>query len=126
MAPIAISIRTTDVKSVSYNNNFSGKPSEPKKLDVKSTLGIKLNPEEPLSAIVGVKFIAKVEDDSMSFEMETLTMVTASTFVDNLDEVIKANYLAPIMLSVNEKVRAVSNTLGINLNVPPINFELKK
>lgn len=123
---VKIQIRSTDVKSIKYDNNFSGNAAEPKKLEVKSTLGIRLNPEEPLSAVVGVKFIAKTEDDSMVFELETLTMVSASTFVDNLDDVIKANYLAPIMLGVNERVKAVSSALGLNLNVPPISFEYNK
>lgn len=121
---IVLSIKTMDVKSLRYNQMFSNPNGEPKKLDVKTTFGVKLNPEQPLSAVVGVRFVSAIEDGSMVFDMEVITLVTVNSFVDNLDEVIKKDFMATIMLAVNEKIKSVTGAIGLNLNITPVNFTL--
>lgn len=123
MKEAKISIRTTDIKNVKYDNTFSGKPGEPMKLSVKTNFAVKLNPSQPTTALVCVKFSASDEEAStMTFEVETVTALQASTFVDNLDEVIKKNYIGMVMISVNEKIKALTSTLGLNLQVPAVSF----
>ncbi|MCQ2521152.1 MAG: hypothetical protein MJ105_02140 [Lachnospiraceae bacterium] len=125
MKNVAVTIRPTDVRSVVYENKFSGKPGEPMKIQVKNNAGVKLNPAQPTMAVVGVKFEAKDEADTIRFELETVTAVQVSTFVDNLDDMIKENYMSTIMMAVNEKIRTVASMVGMNIAIPPIKFERK-
>ena len=85
---------------------------------MKTQVGIKLNPAAPTTAMVLVKTTVGDEEKNLTLEIETMTLVVASTFVDNLDEIIKKQYLPILMISVNEKVRSVTATMGINLKLP--------
>ena len=58
--------------------------------------------------------------------MDTWTLVTVSTFVDNLDEMIKKNYMRDIMLAVNEKFRSTALSLGLTIQTPPVTFAYRE
>lgn len=125
MKDVAVTIRPTDIRSMVYENKFSGKPGEAMKIQVKNNVGVKLNPAQPTVAVVGVKFEAKDEAGTINFILETVTAVQVSTFVDNLDDMIKENYLPTIMMAVNEKIRFAASMVGMNIAIPPIKFEKK-
>lgn len=126
MKEITVSIRTTEVRSMKYENTFSGKPGEQMKLQVKSGFNIMLNPAAPTSAAVFTKFTAEDEDGKIKFELELATPVSVSTFVDNLDTLIKENYMNVILLAVNEKIRIAASIVGLNINSPMVNFKYEK
>lgn len=113
-----ITLNPPEIKSIAFNNTFAQKPGQPIKLAVKTQVGIKLNPAAPTTAMVLVKTTVGDEEKNLTLEIETMTLVVASTFVDNLDEIIKKQYLPILMISVNEKVRSVTATMGINLKLP--------
>ena len=82
-----------------------------------------LNPAAPTSAAVFTKFSAEDEEGKVKFELETATPVSVSTFVDNLDELIKEEYLNVILLAVNERIRMAATLVGLNINAPMVNFK---
>lgn len=123
MKAVEINMRPTDIKGIKFNNSFMAKPGEPVKMEVKTNVGIKLNPAAPTMASVVVLFSARDEKETILLEVETVTMVTVSTFVDNLDKVIKENYINTIMMAVNEKIRVLATMVGLNITVPAIKFE---
>ncbi len=122
MKKVDVTIRPTDIRSMSYENKFQGKPGEAMKIQVRSNAAVKLNPAQPTMAVVGIKFEAKDEAETINFVVETVTAVQVSTFVDNLDEMIKTYYMPNIMMAVNEKIRAVSSMVGMNIAIPPVKF----
>ena len=122
MSDAVISIRGTDVKNVSYNNNFTMKPGERMDIKVKTNVAVRLNTSAPTNAVVLVKFEAMDASGSISFNLETITAVQSSTYVDDFEGVIKREYLPTIMLAVNERVRSVTSIVGLNVNTPPISF----
>lgn len=123
MKDVTVSIRTTEIKSMKYENTFSGKPGEQMRLQVKNGFNIMLNPAAPTSAAVFTKFSAEDEEGKVKFELETATPVSVSTFVDNLDELIKEEYLNVILLAVNERIRMAATLVGLNINAPMVNFK---
>lgn len=123
MKDVTVSIRTTEIKSMKYENNFSGKPGEQMRLQVKNGFNIMLNPAAPTAAAVFTKFSAEDEEGKVKFELETATPVSVSTFVDNLDELIKEEYLNVILLAVNERIRMAATLVGLNINAPMVNFK---
>ena len=123
MKNVIVTIGATKIRSLNFSNNFTAKPGEQIQLKVNTGVGVRLNPASPTTAAVVVKFEATDGDDkNMSFEMETLTPITVSTFIDNLDEVIKKNYLNDIMMAVNEKIRIAATITGLNITTPSIAF----
>lgn len=116
------SIRPTDIKGCSYRNDFKVRPGEKVNIQVKTNLAVKTNPAQPTSAVVLVKFEAADANAGIFFEVETITSITADTFVDDLEGVIREEYLNIIMLAVNERIRAVAGTVGFNISVPAVNF----
>lgn len=118
MKDIVVTINSTEVKSVHYNNNFTQKQGQKITMQIKNGVSVKLNPANPVMALVFIKVEAKDESDSMVFEIETLTGVAVSTFVDNLDEFVKKNYMTSVQLAVNEKVRSISSMLGLTIKLP--------
>lgn len=122
MANIKVAINPPDVKSISYNNTFkqAGKPIP---LQVKTSVGVKLNPSSPTTAVVITKVDVSDEEQNIAFTAELLTGVSVSTFVDNLDEFLKKNYMSIIMTGVNERVRSISTSMGINFKLPVIQHE---
>ena len=123
MKDVKMSIGTTNIKMLKYDNTFASKPGEPLKLSVKVQTAVQLNPAAPTTAMVLVHYECSDEEKKLiTMEMDTLTPVNASTFVDNLDEVIKKNYINHVMVGVNERIRTVSSIIGITIQTPAIPF----
>lgn len=118
MKSAKITINPPEIKSVTYGNTFRQKPGQPMKLTIKSQVNVQTNPAAPTTAIAMVKITAADEESNLTLSLETMTLVSASTFVDNLDDVVKAQYMPIIMMAVNEKIRNISSTLGMNLRLP--------
>ena len=124
MANVKVAINPPDVKSITYNNTFkqAGKPIP---LQVKTGIGVKLNPASPTTAVVITKVDVADEEKNIVFNVEMFTGITVSTFVDNLDEFIKKNYMGVIMTAVNEKIRGISATMGLAFKLPILQHEFK-
>lgn len=115
---INITINSTEVKAVRYSNNFSQKQGEKISMQIQNSVSVKLNPANPVMALVFIKVEAKDETNSMAFEIETLTGVMVNTFVDNLDDFVRKYYVPSIQLAVNEKVRSITAMLGLTIKLP--------
>ncbi len=124
MKNVEVAINPTEVRSVKYSNAFSKKPGEKISLSVKSEASIKLNPTNPVVAIVIVKVMVEDPDKCIQMDIETITGVTVSTFIDNLDQFIKENYLPVIIMSANEKVRTLSAMMGAPIKIPNPKFSV--
>ena len=122
MKNVEVTINPTEIRSVNYSNAFSKKPGEKISLSIKSEASIKLNPTNPVVAIVIVKVTVEDPDKCINMEIETITGVTVSTFIDNLDQFIKERYLPVIIICANEKVRALSAMMGTPIKVPNPRF----
>ena len=123
MKDVKVTIAPTNIKSLKFENNYNAKPGEQVKLGVQMKVAVHLNPAAPTTALAHVHFaVADEEKKHVSMELETLTPITVSTFIDNLDEVIKKNYLNDIMMAVNEKIRIAATITGLNITTPSIAF----
>lgn len=117
MKTAKITLNPPEVKSISFQNTFKQQPGQPMKLTIKTQVNVKTNPAAPTTAVAGIKITAEDEEKNMSLEIETLTMAVASTFIDNLDDIIKEKYMPAIMLSVNEKIRSITASFGLTLRL---------
>lgn len=122
MKNVEVVINPTEIRSVKYSNAFSKKPGEKIALSVRSEASIKLNPTNPVVAIVVVRVVVEDPDKCIQVDVETITGVTVSTFIDNLDQFIKDNYLSVIIMSANEKVRTLSAVMGAPIKIPNPKF----
>ena len=131
MKKIQVTINPTEIKSVTYNNNFSKKQGEKFSLQIKSEASIRLNSTNPVMALVVFNIKAEDPDNCIQINMETITGVTVSTFIDDLEGFIRSKYLPVIMMASNEKIRSLTTTLGMPIRLPspvlgqplPINTE---
>ena len=124
MKNVEVVINPTERRSVKYSNAFSKKPGEKIALSVRSEASIKLNPTNPVVAIVVVRVVVEDPDKCIQVDVETITGVTVSTFIDNLDQFIKDNYLSVIIMSANEKVRTLSAVMGAPIKIPNPKFNV--
>ncbi len=124
MKNVEVVINPTEIRSVKYSNAFSKKPGEKIALSVRSEASIKLNPTNPEVAIVVVRVVVEDPDKCIQVDVETITGVTVSTFIDNLDQFIKDNYLSVIIMSANEKVRTLSAVMGAPIKIPNPKFNV--
>ncbi len=124
MKNVEVVINPTEIRSVKYSNAFSKKPGEKIALSVRSEASIKLNPTNPVVAIVVVRVVVEDPDKCIHVDVETITGVTVSTFIDNLDQFIKDNYLSVIIMSANEKVRTLSAVMGAPIKIPNPKFNV--
>ena len=122
MSEAIISIRGTEVQKTSYKNTFAAKQGERMNIDVKTNVAVKQNLNSPTDAAVFVRFEATEKSGALAFVLETITTVKSSTYVDDFEGVIKKDYVPVIMLAVNEKIRAITSVIGLNINTPPIAF----
>ena len=122
MKNVAVTINPTEIKSLTFNNEFTMKPGEKIALQVKSEAGIRLNNNNPVMALVAVKVMVEDPNQCIRMQIETVTGVVVSTFVDNLDQFIKEKYLPVIIMSANEKIRSVSAMMGIPIKIPNPRF----
>ena len=124
MKNVEVVINPTEIRSVKYSNAFSKKPGEKIALSVRSEASIKLNPTNPVVAIVVVRVVVEDPDKCIHVDVETITGVTVSTFIDNLDQFIKDNYISVIIMSANEKVRTLSAVMGAPIKIPNPKFNV--
>ena len=124
MKNVEVVINPTEIRSVKYSNAFSKKPGEKIALSVRSEASIKLNPTNPVVAIAVVRVVVEDPDKCIQVDVETITGVTVSTFIDNLDQFIKDNYLSVIIMSANEKVRTLSAVMGAPIKIPNPKFNV--
>ena len=123
MKDIQVTINPTEIKSLNFNNAFNQKPGGTINLKVNNEIAIKLNPATPMVAVVLTK--VSVDDEAnhtITMQVETITSVVVSTYVDDLDQFIKTNYMPIIMMAANEKVRSVSALLGVPIRIPNPKF----
>lgn len=117
-----VSIRPAEIASVKFNNQFKAQANTQLKLQIKCGMMVGLNPNNPTNAMVKVKFEAKSEDETVVLEVETISAVMASTYIDNFEEVLKKNFGQIIIFNANEKIRVLCQTLGINVKFPPVSL----
>ncbi len=121
MSEKIIQISPTMIKGVEYNTEF---PTESVNLTGSPEFKIITFPDKPLEGCVDVIFTAKDTDgDRVMIRIHTRTAVRVNSFIDNFDNFIGENYLTPIMLSVNEKIRQVSSAVGMTIRIE--NFPFK-
>jgi hypothetical protein len=118
MKKIQVTINPTEIKSVTYNNSFTKKQGERFSLQIKSEAAIKLNPTNPVMALVVLNINVDDPDGCIQINMETITGITVSTFIDDLEGFIRTKYLPIIMMQSNEKVRSLTTTLGMPIRLP--------
>lgn len=122
MKNVQVTINPTEIKSINYSNTFSKKPGEKISLSIKSEAQIKLTPNNPVVAIISVNTTVEDPDGCIAMQVETITGVQVSTYIDNLDQFIKRRYLPVIIMAANEKVRNLSAVLGAPIRLPNPNF----
>lgn len=118
MKKVQVSINPTEIKNVVYNNNFSKKQGEKFSLQVKSEAAIKLNTTNPVMALVLINIKVEDPDKSIQLAVETITGVTVSTFIDDLEGFIRSKYLPVIIMAANEKIRSLTLNLGMPIRLP--------
>lgn len=125
MSEIQVSIKPTDIKKIDYQAPSAVIPGQPLNLEVKTNTKAILNMSAPLTALVEIEFVVTAkEDEKFGLIVQTLTGLTVSSFVDNLDEVILKNYARSILLAANEKFKQITSAAGINLRLPNLVFPL--
>lgn len=123
MSDIQVRIKPTDVKKIDFEAPSAIQPNQPLSLEVGTSTRVLLNMSEPLMALVEIEFtVTAKEDDNFKLTVQTVTGVTVSSFVDNLDEVIMKNYASSILLAANEKFKQITSISGINLRLPNLAF----
>ena len=125
MKDVQVTINPTEVRQVNYLNNFNKKPGEKIALSIRSEVAVKPNPTNPVSAVVMVKTHVEDPDKCINFEAETITGVTLSTFVDDIEGFIRANYLPIIITASNERIRDISSLMGTPIRFPSPQFGRK-
>lgn len=123
MSDIQVRIKPTDVKKIDYEAPSAAKSNQPLNLEVSTNTKVLLNMSEPLMALVEIEFtVSAKEDDKFKLVVQTVTGLTVSSFVDNLDDVIMRNYAPSIILAANEKFKQITSVAGINLRLPNLAF----
>lgn len=118
MKKIQVTINPTEIKSLTYNNTFTKKPGEKFSLQVKSEASIKLNPNNPVTALVIVNVRVEDPDKCIQIAVETITGITLNTFIDDLEGFIRSKYLPVVIIASNEKIRNITTTLGMPVRLP--------
>ena len=127
MKDVKVTVGPTNIKTMNFDNTYSAKPGEQIKLAVQTKVAVHLNPAAPTTAMAHVRFeISDEEKKYVNMVLETLTPFTVSTFIDNLDEMIKKNYMSDVMLAVNEKIRMATSFLGLGIQVPSITLPYRE
>lgn len=123
MSDIQVSIKPTDIKKIDYQAPSAVVSGQPLSLEVKTNTRAILNMSAPLTALVEVEFnVSAKEDEKFRLIVQTVTGLTVSSFVDNLDDVILKNYAPSILLAANEKFKLATMLTGINLRLPNLVF----
>lgn len=118
MKDVQVTINPTEIKMFSYNNNFTKRPGEKFQLQVKSNATIRLNTNDPVQALVVVAVAVEDPDNCIDIKVETITGLTVSTFIDDLEGFIRDNYLAVVIMAANEKIRTITTMAGMPVRLP--------
>ena len=118
MKNVTVTINPTEIRTLYYTYNFTMKPGEKIALNVKSEAAIKPNTTNPVAALVAVKVEVTDPNQCIHMVIETITGVTVSTFIDDIEQYIKDNYMSVILMSANEKIRSVSALIGVSIRIP--------
>ena len=54
----------------------------------------------------------------IDIKVETITGLTVSTFIDDLEGFIRDNYLAVVIMAANEKIRTITTMAGMPVRLP--------
>lgn len=123
MSDIQVSIKPTDIKKIDYKAPSVVVPGQSLSLEVKTNTKAVLNMSAPLTALVEIEFVVTAkEDEKFGLTVQTVTGLTVSSFVDNLDDVILKKYAPSILLAANEKFKQITSAAGINLRLPNLVF----
>ena len=119
MKNVTVTINPTEIRTLSYTNNFTMKPGEKIALNVKSEAAIKPNTTNPVAALVAVKVEVTDPNQCIHMVIETITGVTVSTFIE---QYIKDNYMTVMLMTATEKIRSVSALIGVPIRIPNPRF----
>ncbi|MDE6635157.1 MAG: hypothetical protein K2K09_00945 [Lachnospiraceae bacterium] len=127
MSDIQVSIKPTDIKKIDYQAPSVVVPGQSLSLEVKTNTKAVLNMSAPLTALVEIEFaVTAKEDEKFGLTVQTVTGLTVSSFVDNLDDVILKNYAPSILLAANEKFKQIHSLAGITLRLPHLVFPFNR
>lgn len=115
-----VTIRPAEITSIQFNAPKVAKPGVPVKLKMACKFNAGINQNAPTNGAAKVQFIIETEDGDKVLEIETTTVVTASTYIDNFQQVIKKEYGQIILLDANEKVRTITQSIGMTVKFPGI------
>ena len=119
MADLTCSIGRSDIIKIDYNKELKNVGSQQIQLKINVTSEVLYKAEEPLRAIVRSNVSIKDEqNDMLHLNMIVLTPVTASSFIDNLPELVKKQYTPIITAVIAEKVKEISSFVGTPINLP--------
>ena len=118
MKNVQVTINPTEIRHFDYTNAFNKKPGEQIALQVRSSVDIKLNPNNPVIALVIINVKVEDPDKCVSMNIETLTGITVSTFIDDLEGFIRSTYLPTVIMVSNEKVRSATMAVGMPIKLP--------
>ena len=118
MKKVQVTFNPTEIKGVNYSNSFTKKPGEKFSLQVRSEVAIKLNPVNPVSALVAIHVFVEDPDKCIQLDIKTITYVTVSTFIDDLEGFIRAKYLPVVVMASNEKIRNITTLIGLPVRLP--------
>ena len=118
MKDVQVTIQPTEIKSLSYNNNFTKKPGEKYQFQVKSNAAIRLNTTNPVAALVVVAVVVEDPDECIAINVETITGITVSTFIDDLEGFIRDKYLPVVLMAAHEKIRTITTMMGMPIRIP--------
>ena len=123
MSDIQVRIMPTEVKKIEFEAPSKVFANQPLNLEVGTNTKVLLNMAEPLMALVEIEFtVTAKEDEKFRLITHTVTGVTVSSFIDNLDDVIMKQYAPSIILASYEKFKQVASVTGINLRLPNMTF----
>ena len=123
---VQVTINPTEIRHFDYTNAFNKKPGEQIQLQVRSSVDIKLNPNNPVIALVIIKVVVEDPDKSVTMNIETLTGITVSTFIDDLEGYIRSTYLPTVIMVSNEKIRSATMAVGMPIKLPNPLFGVEK
>ena len=57
-------------------------------------------------------------DNCIDIKIETITGVTVSTFIDDLEGFIRDKYLPVVIMAAHEKIRSITTMVGMPIRLP--------
>lgn len=121
MADLTCTIGRTDIKKIDFNKELSIQPNQQIELKIQTANKVLYNAERPLQALVHTTITIKDEkNDLLHFTFEFITPVVASSFIDNLEELVKKQYVPIVNVIAAEKVKEITTYVGTAINLPGV------